>query len=154
MIAEHKHDFILLLSVLCFSLSSLKSAGQNVSPPPCDDQIVEKVKTAMLCMQRYSWEHGTAMQGMLEIGDTSNLIIMARESLQRMKPDGRLSMVGSDKNIADPGVNGSGILAAYKITADEKFKNAALAQYAYLKMQAKPPDLIVQEPPPKVRPFS
>ena len=90
----------------------------------------------MLCMQRYSWEHGTAMQGMLEIGDTSNLIIMARESLQRMKPDGRLSMVGSDKNIADPGVNGPGILAAYKITGNEKFKNAALAQYSYLKLPA------------------
>lgn len=63
--------------------------------------IVEKVKTAMLCMQRYSWEHGTAMQGMLEIGDTTNLIIMARESVQRKNPDGRLSMVGSDMNIAD-----------------------------------------------------
>ena len=75
-------------------------------------------------MQRYSWEHGIAMQGMLEIGDTSKLIIMARESLQRKKPDGRLSMVGSDMNIADPGVNGPAILAAYKITGDEKYKIA------------------------------
>ena len=136
MIAVKKHVFISLLTILCFSLSSLKLPGQNLSPPPCDDQLVEKVKTAMLCMQRYSWEHGTAMQGMLEIGDTNNLIIMARESLQRMKPDGRLSMVGSDMNIADPGVNGPGILAAYKITGDEKYKNAALAQYAYLKLPA------------------
>jgi rhamnogalacturonyl hydrolase YesR len=95
--------------------------------------IVEKVKTAMLCMQRYSWEHGTAMQGMLEIGDTTNLIIMAGEAVQRKKPDGRLSMVGSDMNIADTGVNGPGVLAAYKITGEEKYKKAAQAQYEYLK---------------------
>ena len=95
--------------------------------------IVEKVKTAMFCMQRYSWEHGTAMQGMLEIGDTTNLIIMARESVHRKNPDGRLSMVGSDMNIADTGVNGAGVLAAYKITGEEKYKKAAQAQYEYLK---------------------
>ena len=86
---------------------------------------IEKVKMAMLCMQRYSWEQGTAMQGMLEIGDTTNLVIMARESVQRKKPDGRLSMVGSDMNIADTGVNGTGVLAAYKITGDEQYKKAA-----------------------------
>lgn len=97
------------------------------------EAIVEKVKTAMLCMQRYSWEHGTAMQGMLEIGDTTNLLIMARESVQRKKPDGRLSMVGSDMNIADTGVNGAGVLAAYRITGDEKYKKAAQGQYEYLK---------------------
>jgi unsaturated rhamnogalacturonyl hydrolase len=95
--------------------------------------IIEKVKMAMLCMQRYSWEQGTAMQGMLEIGDTTNLVIMARESVQRKKPDGRLSMVGSDMNIADTGVNGAGVLAAYKITGDEKYKKAAQEQYEYLK---------------------
>lgn len=106
--------------------------GQNLSFPPCDDKIVEKVKMAMLCMQRYSWEHGTAMQGMLEIGDTTALIIMAREAVQRSKPDGRLSMVGSDMNIADPGVNGPGVLATYKITGEEIYKTAAQAQYDYL----------------------
>jgi len=95
--------------------------------------IIEKVKMAMLCMQRHSWEQGTAMQGLLEIGDTTNLIIMARESVQRSKPDGRLSMVGSDMNIADTGVNGPGVLAAYKITGDEKYIKAAQAQYEYLK---------------------
>jgi len=88
----------------------------------------------MLCMQRHSWEQGTAMQGMLEIGDTTCLILMARESVQQNKPDGRLSMVGSDFNIADTGVNGHGVLAAYKITHDEKFKKAAQAQYEYLKL--------------------
>lgn len=107
--------------------------AQSRTLQACADETIEKVKTAMLCMQRYSWEHGTAMQGMLEIGDTTALIIMARESVQRNKPDGRLSMVGSDMNIADTGVNGPGVLAAYKITGEEKYKKAAQALYEYLK---------------------
>jgi len=121
------------LFVLALILFSASLRGQNTILPQCDDKVVEKVKTAMLCMQRYSWEQGTAMQGMLEIGDTTCLILMARESVQRNKPDGRLSMVGSDMNIADPGVNGPGVLAAYKVTGDEKYAKAAQAQYEYLK---------------------
>lgn len=127
--SDLKTVFVLVL--ILFS-SGLK--GQNIIVRPCDDRVVEKVKMAMLCMQRYSWEHGTAMQAMLEIGDTSSFIIMARESVQRGTPDGRLSMVGSDMNIADTGVNGPGVLAAFKITGEEKYKNAARAQYEYLKM--------------------
>lgn len=110
----------------------LLSCGQNSEAPASNDELVEKVKTAMLSMQRYSWEQGTAMQGMLEIGDTSSLIIMAREAVQRKSADGRLSMVGSDFNIADPGVNGPGVLAAYRITGEEKYMNAAKAQYEHL----------------------
>ncbi|MFC2081023.1 glycoside hydrolase family 88 protein [Bacteroidota bacterium] len=98
-----------------------------------DDEKIEKVKTAMLCMQRHSWEQGTAMQGLLEIGDTSRLILMAREAVQRNKPDGRLGMVYSDFNIADPGVNGPGVLAVYEITGEEKYIKAAQALYEYLK---------------------
>jgi len=112
---------------------SNNSYGQYQLFPKCDDEVVEKVKTAMLCMQRHSWEHGTAMQGMLEIGDTTALLIMAMESVQRNKPDGRLSMVGSDMNIADTGVNGPGVLAAYNITGDDKYKKAALSQFLFLK---------------------
>lgn len=119
--------------VIVLILSFQNVNGQDKNLPPCDDKVVEKVKMAMLCMQRYSWEHGTAMQAMLEIGDTSSLIIMARESVQRGTPDGRLSMVGSDMNIADTGVNGPGLLATFKITGEEKYRNAARAQYEYLK---------------------
>jgi len=121
--------FLVLVMILC----SASLRGQNAIVPSCDDKIVEKVKKSMLCMQRFSWEHGIAMQGMLEIGDTTALLIMARESVQRSKPDGRLSMVGSDMNIADTGVNGIGVLAAYKISGDEKYNEAAQAQYEYLK---------------------
>ncbi len=129
-----KKSYLRIFVIAVFFLSLITDLfGQNIALTKCDDKVINKVKTAMLCMQRYSWEHGTAMQGMLEIGDTTSLIIMARESVQRKKPDGRLSMVGSDMNIADTGVNGPGILAAYKFTGDDKYKKAALEQYQYLK---------------------
>lgn len=130
-----KSDFLKFFIPVTFVGFVFCTQAQNNNLPRCDDAIVQKVKTAMLCMQRYSWEHGTAMQGMLEIGDTAALLIMARESVRRSNPDGRLSMVGSDMNIADTGVNGPGVLAAYKITGEEKYKKAAQAQYEYLKKQ-------------------
>ncbi len=94
-----------LLTIVVLAVMCCYAHGQKTLHPPGDDCVVEKVKTAMLCMQRYSWEHGTAMQGMFEIGDSTSLVIMAREALQRSAPDGRLAMVGSEMNIADPGVN-------------------------------------------------
>ncbi len=129
-----KFKFIPICLLVLFSCSKPEIL-QSQFHPPCDDEVVEKVKNAMLCMQRYSWEHGTAMQGALEIGDTATLIIMASEAIQRSKPDGRLAMVGSDFNIADPGVNGPPVLAAYHITGDEKYKKAFDAQYEYLKRE-------------------
>ena len=128
-----KLTHISILATLCVTFFLKNTYGQYSAIPACDDRIVEKVKIAMLCMQRYSWEHGTAMQGVLEIGDTSSLIIMAREAIQRKTPDGRLSMVGSEMNIADPGVNGPGVLAAYNITGEEVFRIAAREQYEYLR---------------------
>jgi unsaturated rhamnogalacturonyl hydrolase len=94
--------------------------------------LIEKVKNAMLCMQRASWEQGVAMQGLIEIGDTLCAVNMAREAVLRRKPDGRLSMVGSDWNVSDPASNGPGVLFAYRVTGDESYRKAAEAQYRYL----------------------
>jgi hypothetical protein len=63
------------------------------------------------------------MEGMLDIGDDSILILMAGEAVQRNKPEERLSIVGSAMNIADPGVNDPGVIATYKITGHKKCKH-------------------------------
>ena len=97
-----------------------------------DDPVIQKVKMAMLCTQKRSWEFGTAMLALIEIGDNENLVRMAYEAIVQSTPDGRLATIGSENNIADTGVNGPGMLAAYKITGDEKYMNAAQAQYDYL----------------------
>jgi len=94
-------------------------------------ETLEKVKLAMLCMQRGSWEQGVALQALVEMGDTINLVNMAHEAVLRQKEDGRFSLVASDYNIADPGSNSPGVLMAYKVTGDEKYKTAAQKQYEY-----------------------
>ncbi len=100
------------------------------------DSLIEKVKMAMLCMQRASWEQGVAMQGLMEIGEKELVVLMAGEAILRRHKDGRLAMLGSDTNVTDPGSNGPGVLYAYKITHDEKFKKAADALYNYYKTAA------------------
>jgi unsaturated rhamnogalacturonyl hydrolase len=115
--------------------------SHNRSNLPFDTQAkVDQAKLAMLCTQKYSWEFGVAMQALIECGDERNLVIMAREAVQRnqpkgkLPPDGRLALVGSEMNIADTGANGPGVLAAYAITGDETFKQAAQGLYDYLSL--------------------
>lgn len=96
------------------------------------DDMIEKVKWSMLCKQKRSWEFGVSMQALIELGDERNLVVMAYDAIQQGTPDGRLAMIGSEKNIADTGANGPAMLAAYQITGDEVFKKAAQAQYDFL----------------------
>ncbi len=98
--------------------------------------LIEKVKMAMLCMQRASWEQGVAMQAMMELGEKDLVVLMAREAVLRHNRDGRVAMLGSEIAVTDPGSNGAGILYAYKVTGDEKLKEAVDALYRYLKKRA------------------
>lgn len=121
-----------ILLMLALSLF-INSYGQEKSIMQANpSEIIEKAKTAMLCMQKHSWEFGVAMQALIEIDDEPSLVVMAHDAILQSTPDGRLAMVGSEKNIADTGANGPGMLAAYKITGDEKFMKAAQAQYDFL----------------------
>lgn len=98
-----------------------------------EDETIEKVKNAMLCMQRMHWEQGVAMQAAIAIDDSASLVMMACEAIFRQLPDGRLSMIGSRKIVGDPGLSGVGVLKAYQLTGDEKFKIAAKKQYDFFK---------------------
>lgn len=95
--------------------------------------LIEKVKMAMLCMQRASWEQGVAMQAIMELGENDLVVLMAGEAVLRRNKDGRVAMLGSEIAVTDPGSNGAGILCACKITGDEKLKEAVDALYGYLK---------------------
>ena len=53
--------------------------------------LIDKVKTAMLTMQRATWEQGVAMQAMLELGEEKLLILMAKDAVLRQSADGRLA---------------------------------------------------------------
>lgn len=84
--------------------------------------MISKVKTALLAMQRYSWEQGTAMQAFLEAGDMDVVIPMAYEAVYRGIPDGRTAQIGMELAVTDPCATGEAILAAYRATKDERLK--------------------------------
>ncbi|MGA9120248.1 MAG: glycosyl hydrolase, partial [Bacteroidota bacterium] len=46
-----------------------------------DKKILDKVKLAMLSMQRATWEQGVAMQAFLESGESDLVILMAKDAV-------------------------------------------------------------------------
>ena len=42
---------------------------------------IEKVKLAMLSLQRATWEQGVAMQALLELGETELVILIAKDAV-------------------------------------------------------------------------
>lgn len=100
------------------------------------DPVVEKVKRAMLTMQRHAWEQGVAMQALLEWGDRDLVIMMAKEAVVRVWPDGRLGQVCDNHGVTDPAANGEGVLWAARETKDPVLKEAADRMLAYLLKEA------------------
>jgi unsaturated rhamnogalacturonyl hydrolase len=108
--------------------------------PKANDQQVErvvgKVKSALLAMQRYSWEQGVAAQAFLELGETDIAILMAKEAVLRQREDGRLGVMGSNHAVTDPAANGEAVLYAAKVTGDERLYAAAGGMLTYLLNEA------------------
>jgi len=93
---------------------------------------IEKVKNAMLAMQRHNWEQGVAAQALLELGETDLAIQMAIEAAHRQGDDGRLAVIGFNDAVTDPAASGEALLYAAKITNDSKLKQAADKMLDYL----------------------
>ncbi|KZT56587.1 glycoside hydrolase family 105 protein [Calocera cornea HHB12733] len=108
-------------------------------------EIIERVKNAMLCMQRASWEQGTAAQALLELHDAFPaqhgiqwLICLAHDSIVRQDVEGRL---GVRLNRGDPGATDAispvpAILRAYKETGEEVFLSAAKQAIDFITVRA------------------
>jgi unsaturated rhamnogalacturonyl hydrolase len=78
----------------------------------------DKVKMAMLTMQRRTWEQGVAMQAMLESGESELVILMARDAVMYQSTDGRLAMIGEEFALADAASPGEAVLWAARKTGD------------------------------------
>jgi unsaturated rhamnogalacturonyl hydrolase len=94
--------------------------------------VIERVKRAMLAMQRASWEQGVAAQALLELGDTDLAILMAKEAIVRQDGQGRLAVVGHDGGVVDPAASGEAVLAAARVTGDPRLQEGADRMAAYL----------------------
>jgi unsaturated rhamnogalacturonyl hydrolase len=84
---------------------------------------LERVKLAMLSMQRAAWEQGVAMQAMLETGESELVILMAKEAVLRQTTDGRLAMLGEEFALSDAASPGEAVLWAAKKTGDAVLMN-------------------------------
>jgi unsaturated rhamnogalacturonyl hydrolase len=84
---------------------------------------LEKVKMAMLTLQRATWEQGVAMQAMLELGEEELVILMAKDAVLRQSQDGRLAMLGEEFALSDACSPGEAVLWAAKKTGDQKLMN-------------------------------
>ena len=101
---------------------------QTRNPSP----IVEKVKLAMLTMQRDAWEQGVAAQALLELGEGGLAVLMARDAMLRQHKDGRLAVVRETDAETDPAANGEAVLFAASATGEPAFKEAADRMLYYL----------------------
>jgi rhamnogalacturonyl hydrolase YesR len=94
-----------------------------------------KVKTAMLCFQRQSWEQGVCAQALYEAGDMTWLNL-AYDAVQRQSEDGRLGVIGENIAVTDPAANGEPVWRAYEHTEDEYYMAASEKMLAYLMVDA------------------
>lgn len=97
---------------------------------------LEKVKMAMLAVQRYPWEQGVCMQAMYEIGEIETAIAMAHDAVLRQQKDGRLAVINSNIAVTDPAANGIVVKKAFDITKDDFYLNAANKMLNYLLTKA------------------
>ena len=86
---------------------------------------MDRVKHALLAMQRHSWEQGVAAQAFLELGDADLVVLMAKEAVLRQHEDGRLGVVGANHAVTDPAANGEAVLYAARLTGDQALREAA-----------------------------
>ena len=80
--------------------------------------MTERVKRALLSMQRRDWEHGVAAQAFLEAGDKDIAIAMAVEGANRQQPNGRCCQVDASNGVTDPCAIGEALIFACEQTGD------------------------------------
>ncbi len=83
-----------------------------------NNMITERVKKALLSMQRYSWEQGVAAQAFLEMGEKELVIQMSKAAVLNQLADGRLAAIGNISAVTDPAVIGEAVLYSSEVTKD------------------------------------
>lgn len=100
------------------------------------NELVQRVKMAMLAVQRYSWEQGVCMQALFESGDITTAYAMAHDAVLRKLQDGRLAVIEGPVAVTDPAASGEVVWHAYEHTGEYKYKEAAENMLDYLMKKA------------------
>jgi unsaturated rhamnogalacturonyl hydrolase len=134
----------LLSALLIFLTLSLISQENICAEASSKNDTIQKVKNAMLSMQRRAWEQGVASQALLELGETDLVVLFAKDAVVNQKKDGRLGLNEGNGPIADPASNGEPVMFAAKTTGDQSLNLAAQRMLDYLLNKAqKTPDGII-----------
>ncbi len=105
---------------------TVRSAPSAAGDSPAEaGTTIDKVKMAMLSMQRATWEQGVAMQALLELGERDLVILMARDAVLRQSKDGRLAMLGEEFALSDAASPGEAVLWAARETGDRELTSGA-----------------------------
>jgi rhamnogalacturonyl hydrolase YesR len=95
-----------------------------------------KVKNAMLAVQRYPWEQGVAAQSLYEADDIT-FIAMAHDAVLRQAPDGRFAVTDSHNvAVTDCAAVGEAVWRAYEHTGNDFYKKATEKMLDYLLTKA------------------
>jgi unsaturated rhamnogalacturonyl hydrolase len=98
--------------------------------------MTEAVWTALLAMQRQSWEQGVAAQAALDLGRDDLAVLLAEAAVVRQSADGRLGNVEDEVGAVNGAACGEAVLAAYRRTGNAVFAEAARRQLAWLESGA------------------
>jgi rhamnogalacturonyl hydrolase YesR len=90
-----------------------------------DQILVDKVKMALLAMQRRAWEQGVAAQALLELGEADLAVLLAKDAVVNQLKDGRLGVNEGSSPVCDPAANGEPLLFAARRTGDPALQAAA-----------------------------
>ena len=80
--------------------------------------MTNRVKRALLAMQRYNWEQGVTAQAFLEAGDSDIAIALAIEGANRQSADGRCCHIAESTAVTDPCAVGEALIFAAEKTGD------------------------------------
>jgi unsaturated rhamnogalacturonyl hydrolase len=94
-----------------------------------DDQ--HRVLTALLAMQRKSWEQGVTGHALLDLGRHDLLRPMARDAVLRQEPDGRLAEIHGE-GLVNSAANGEALRWAADATDDPELTEALDRQLRWL----------------------
>ncbi len=97
---------------------------------------IEKVKQAMLAMQRRAWEQGVAAQALLELGEHDLVVLLAKDAVVNQLKDGRLGLNEGQGPLTDPAANGEPLLFAARRTHDPTLFAAADKMLEFLLYKA------------------
>jgi unsaturated rhamnogalacturonyl hydrolase len=100
------------------------------------DTKFNKVRQALLSMQRYSWEQGVAAQAMLEAGDAETAYLLARDAVVRQDAAGKLGVMNDGYSVTDSAANGEAVLRVAQATGDPMFVKGAESMLQWLLQDA------------------